>query len=86
MFWNPQDEQIPKLSLEFQFDQDLIEKIRKHLVDFLMISTVVVEKFKQKQISLQYHCVTSTAAGDKVILEINLLINLILVNLKFLLN
>ena len=40
MFWNPQDEQIPKLSLESQFDQDLIEKIKKHLVDFLMISTV----------------------------------------------
>ena len=41
VFRNPQDEQIPKLSLEFQFDQDLIEKIRKHLVDFLMISTVL---------------------------------------------
>ena len=40
MFWNPQDVQIPKLSLEFQFDQDLIEKTRKHLDAFLMISTV----------------------------------------------
>ena len=45
MFWNPQDEQIPKLSLEFQFDQDFIEKRRKHPVDFLMISTVLSESY-----------------------------------------
>ena len=32
--------QIPKLSLVFQFDHDLIEKTRKQSVAFLMISTV----------------------------------------------
>ena len=41
MFRNPQDKQIPKLPLGFQFDHDLIEKTRKHLVAFLTISTVV---------------------------------------------
>ena len=43
VFRNPQDKQIPKLSLGFQFDHDLIEKTRKHLVAFLMISTVILK-------------------------------------------
>ena len=30
MFWNFHDEKIPKLSLGFQFDQDLMLKMRKN--------------------------------------------------------
>ena len=39
-FWNPQDEQIPKLSLVNQFDQDLKKKTGEKDVHFLMTSTV----------------------------------------------
>jgi len=31
VFWNPQDEQISKLTLVIKFDQDLMEKKRKTL-------------------------------------------------------
>ena len=59
VFRNPQDEQIPKVSLEFQFDQDLIEKIRKHFVYFLMISTVCyfgrdIHRYSQSNLVILY--------------------------------
>ena len=34
VFWNPQDEQISKLTLVIKFDQDLMEKKGKHRVSF----------------------------------------------------
>ena len=35
-FWNPQDEQIPKLSLVNQFEQDLKKKTGEKDVHFLV--------------------------------------------------
>ena len=52
MFWNPEDEQIPRLSLGHKFDQDLRQQTGKQGVHFLMTSTVLYEKL-QKSISIR---------------------------------
>ena len=42
VFWNPEDEQIPKLSLGNNFDPDLRQQTGKQGVHFLMTSTVSI--------------------------------------------
>ena len=41
LFWNPQEEQNPKLSLEFNFEQDFIEKNLKQYATNEMLGTVL---------------------------------------------
>ena len=54
MFWNPEDKQIPKLSLGNKFDKDMRQQTGKQGVHFLLTSTVCSRNYIGQELIIVY--------------------------------